>query len=169
MEYWVNFVYLACFFCAFTWYRRFILEQYHISYLHYGIGLIEALILAKVILVGDFLHLGRGLEERRLIVPTLYKTVMFTLFVGLFAVLEHMVGALLHGKGLAGGWQELAGLNKYELFARCLVTFFTFIPFFAFKELGRVIGAGKILELFFRKKSARSVPFSGPGSEQPAH
>ena len=169
MEYWVNFVYLACFFCAFAWYRRFILAQYHISYLHYGIGLIEALILAKVILIGDFLHLGRGLEEKPLMIPTLYKTVMFTLFVGLFAVLESFVGALLRGKGLAGGWQELGDVSKYELFARCLVTFFSFIPFFAFKELGRVIGEGKILELFFHRRSPGSEPSGGARSEQPAH
>lgn len=167
-EYWINFVYLACFFCAFAWYRRFILAEYHITYLHYGIGLIEALILAKVILIGDFLRLGRGLEDRALILSTLYKTLVFTLFVGLFGVLEHSIGGLLHGDGLAGGWEELKHSGKYELLARCLVTFFTFIPFFAFKELGRLLGERKIIQLFFRRRSvSNSDHFSGANPQHP--
>src|SRR5581483_5808327 len=167
-EYWINFVYLACFFCAFTWYRRFILAEYQITYLHYGIGLVEALILAKVILIGDFLRLGRGLEGKVLILPTLYKTFVFTVFVGLFGLLEHTIGGLLHGDGLAGGWEELRHTGKYELLARCLVTFFTFIPFFAFKELGRLLGEGKIIQLFFRRKSVvGSDPFSGTNPQHP--
>lgn len=170
IDYWVNVVYLACFFGAFIWYRRFILAEYQISYLHYGVGLIEALVLAKVILIGDFMHLGRGLEEKPLILPTLYKTVVFTLFVGGFGLLEHTIHGLLHGKGLAGGLEELRSGGKYELFAKCLVVFFSFIPFFAFKELGRLLGEHKILSLFFRRRPKTGPsPFSGSDSEQPAH
>ncbi|MBP1598046.1 MAG: hypothetical protein H6Q05_3423 [Acidobacteria bacterium] len=33
------------------------------------------------------------------------------------------------------------------------VTFDAFIPFFAFRELGRVLGEGKIRTLFFRKRT----------------
>jgi hypothetical protein len=170
IEYWINFVYLACFFGAFTWCRRFILAEYQISYSHYGIALIEALVLAKVILIGDFLHLGRGLENKPLILPTLYKTLVFTLLVGLFGLLEHTVSGLVHGRGLAGGLEELRSGGKYELPAKCLVIFFSFIPFFSFKELGRVLGEGRIRALFFRRKSsAGSDLLSGSGSEQAAH
>ncbi len=49
IEYWINFIYLAFFFGMFTWYRRFILAEYQISYAHYGVSLIEAAVLAKVI------------------------------------------------------------------------------------------------------------------------
>ncbi|MDB6023677.1 MAG: conserved rane protein of unknown function [Pedosphaera sp.] len=163
IEYWVTFLYLAFFFGAFAWYRRLILAEYQISYLHYGMAVVEALVLAKVILIGDAMHLGRRLEEKPLIVPTLYKTVLFSIFVGLFSVLEHTIGGLVHGKGLAGGFNELRSEGIYELLAQCLVTFFAFIPFFAFKELGRLLGEGRIRKLFFQK---RAVPESGfsPGS-----
>jgi len=40
------------------------------------------------------------------------------------------------------------------LLARCLITFVAFIPFFAFKELGRVLGEDKIRTLFFRGRAA---------------
>ena len=154
IDYWVTFLYLVLFFGTFAWYRRFILAEYGIPYLHYGAAVIEALILAKVILIGDALNLAHGLEEKPLFIRTLYKTVVFTLFVGVFGVLEHTIGALLHGKGWAGGFEELKGEGLYELLARCLVTFFAFIPFFAFKELERLLGEGSIRKLFFRKNAA---------------
>ena len=48
-------------------------------------------VLAKVIMVGDILRLGRGLEQKPLIVPTLHRTVVFSVWVGLFSVLEATV------------------------------------------------------------------------------
>jgi hypothetical protein len=154
IEYWINFIYMAVFFGMFSWYRRLILAEYQISYLNYGVALIEAAILAKVIMIGDVLRLGRRLEEKPLIYPTLYKAVVFSVWVAVFGVLEHTISGLLHGKGLVGGFDELMSKGRDALIARCLVTFFAFIPFFAFKELGRVLGEGKIRALFFRRRAA---------------
>ncbi|SPF39055.1 conserved membrane hypothetical protein [Syntrophobacter sp. SbD1] len=153
-DYYITFLYLAFFFGSFTWYRGLILGEYQIGYLHYGVGLIQALVLAKVILVGRALHLGRRFQDHPLILPTLYKAVVFTIFVGLFGVVEHTISGLLHGKGITGGFEELMSAGTDELLARCLVTFVAFIPFFAFEELGRVLGEGKLLKLLFRRRSA---------------
>jgi hypothetical protein len=169
IDYWITFLYLAFFFGAFAWYRRLILADYGISYLDYGTALIESLILAKVVLIGDALHLGRRLEESPLIITTFYKTILFSLFVGLFSVLEHAVGGLFHGKGLVGGIEELRSKGIYELLAQCLVTFFAFIPFFGFKELGRLLGEGSIRRLFFRKRAATKFELpQGSNPEQNA-
>ena len=84
-------IYLALVFAAFTHYRRLILADVGLVYTNYGVALIEALIFAKVIMIGDVLRLGRMLENKPLILPTLIKTVLFTIFVGLFTLLEHAV------------------------------------------------------------------------------
>jgi hypothetical protein len=160
IEYWIVVVYLACFFGVFTWQRRFILAEYHISYGHYWVSVLEALVLAKVILIGDMMRLGRRFDDKPLMVPTLYKAVVFSLWVGVFSVLEHTIGGLLRGPGLAGGIAELRSTGKYELLARCLITFVAFIPFFAFKELGRVLGEDKIRTLFFRGRAATASDLS---------
>ena len=60
IEYWINFGYLAFFLVAFTWYRRLILAEYQVQYTNYWFPLIEAAVLAKVIMVGDLLRLGRA-------------------------------------------------------------------------------------------------------------
>jgi hypothetical protein len=152
VRYWINFVYLAAVFGLFAWYRRLILAEYDIRYLKYGVAILEALVLAKVILLGDMLGLGREFKNKPLIYPTLYNAIVFSLFVGVFAIIEHTIGGLLHGKGAMAGLAELRAEGWYELLARCLITFVMFIPFFAFKELANVLHEENSLgKLFFRK------------------
>ncbi len=152
VEYWSAFSYLALFFGSFTWYRRLILAQYEISYFHYGSAVVEALVLAKVILVGDALKLGRRLEDRPLIYSTLNKAVIFTLWVGVFSVVEFAVEGWIDGKGLDQILNAMRSENVDELLAKCLVTFVSFIPFFAFRELERVLGEGTLKSLFLHPR-----------------
>ena len=157
-EYWLIVLYLAIFFGVFTNYRRLILAHYHISYVAYGFSVIKALVLAKVILVAESLRLGRGLEDKPLIVPTLYKAFLFTVCVALFNVVESMIRGFIHGSGLMGAISEFTSRFDYELVAGTLVVFFSFIPFFGIRELGQVLGEGKILALFF---GSRATPSGG--------
>lgn len=152
VEYWINVAYLGLVFAAITQYRRLILAAYAIEYTDYWIALIKALILAKVIMIGAVLRLGRGLEQKPLIYPTLYKTAVFTFFVALFTVLENTIKALWKGTGLTGGAVVFLGKAPHEFFANALVLFVAFIPFFGFKELGRVFGVDRVRALFFRKR-----------------
>jgi hypothetical protein len=153
VEYWVNVCYLACVFGAFVQYRRLLLAAHDIEYTNYFVAIIEALILAKVILIGNLLHLGRGLEKKPLIWPTLYRSVVFTVFVGIFTVIEHAVRGLWHGKGLIGGIEDFFDKGSDELLANCLVIFIALVPFFAVKELGRVFGEKRIRTIFFRART----------------
>jgi hypothetical protein len=162
-EYWINVFYLTLMFAAFTQYRRLVLAAYDITYTNYWVAVIEALILAKVVMIGDVLRLGRRLEHKPLIYPTLLKTVVFSLFVGVFTLIEHMIKVLWKGKELTEGLIEFFGKGTHELLAGCLVVFVAFIPFFAFRELGRVLGEGKIWALFFRRRADQGFERSGPG------
>ena len=63
IKYWLIVLYMAIFFGAFTSYRRLLLAHYGISYEDYGISVIRALVLAKVVLVAETFRLGRGFEE----------------------------------------------------------------------------------------------------------
>jgi hypothetical protein len=153
VEYWVNVAYLTLVFAAFTQYRRFLLAAHDITYTNYWVAVIEALVLAKVIMIGAVLRLGRGLEQKPLIYPTLYKTVVFTLFVAVVKLIEHVIKGLWKGEGLTGGLIEFFGKWPHELLANSLVVFVAFIPFFGVKELGRVLGEDKIRALFFRRRS----------------
>jgi len=159
IEYWIIFGYIAFFLFAFTWYRRFILAQYHIDYTEYWFPLIEAAVLAKVVMVGDFLGLGRGLERKPLILSTLYQTFVFSLWVAVFSLVEKTVRGLLHGKGIMSGIDEMVDKGGYEFLSWCIVAFVTFMPFFGFRELGRVLGKARLRALFWRRGSDAADSF----------
>ena len=157
VEYWINVCYLTLVFAAFTQYRRFLLASYDITYTNYGFAVIEALILAKVIMIGEVARLGRGLERKPLIYPTIYKTVVFTLFVGIVKIIEEVIKGLWKGKGLTGGLVDFFETGPYELLANSLIMFVAFIPFFGVKELGRVLGQERIGGLFFRRRADQGI------------
>ncbi len=152
-EYWMNFFYLTLMFAAFTQYRRLVLAAHDIIYTNYWIAVIEAAVLAKVIMIGGVLRLGRGLEKKSLLYSTLYKTFVFSLFVAVFKLIEHMIKGLWKGNGLTQSLADYFGRGPHELLANVLVVFVAFIPFFAFKELGRVLGEGRVWDLFFRRRA----------------
>jgi hypothetical protein len=152
-EYWIIVAYLTLVFAAFTQYRRFILAAHDITYTNYWVAVIEAFILGKVVMIGDALRLARRLDHKPLIYPTLLRTVVFTLFVGAFTLIEHAIKGLWKGKGLTGGLADLLGKGHHELLANSLIVFVAFIPFFAFRELGRALGEGKIRALFFQRRA----------------
>jgi hypothetical protein len=150
IEYWLVVLYMALFFGVFFNYRRLILAHHGIGYEYYGISVIKALVLGKVVLVAESLRLGRRFEDKPLIVPTLYKSSIFTICVALFNVIESMILSFVHGMGPMGAVDELVNRYNYEWLAGALVVFFAFIPFFALRELRRVLGEKTLRQLFFQ-------------------
>ncbi|HTR57382.1 MAG TPA: hypothetical protein VMM27_04330 [Casimicrobiaceae bacterium] len=152
IEYAFNVAYLTFVFAAFTQYRRFLLAEYNIIYSNYWLALIGALILGKVVMIGSVFRLGRWLEDKPLIVPTIYKTLVFWIFVVVLRVVEYAIKGVLHGDGLAAALDEFfAQKGIDEVLANSLAVLIALLPFFAVKELGRVLGRERIAALFFRK------------------
>jgi hypothetical protein len=153
IDYWLVFLYLAVFLTAFAEYRRLILADHSISYTSFGIPLLKALVLAKFVLLINALHLGRRMEHKPLVFSALYKVFVFTITVFFFDLIEEVVRGLLKGNGLVGVREQLARMDKYAALANGLVIFLSFIPFFAFMEMGRVMGREKIVRMFFSERT----------------
>jgi hypothetical protein len=164
-EYLFNFAFLTAFFVAFTCYRRLILAAYHIEYLGYWVPVIEAAILAKVIMIGEIMHLGRRFQDKPLAVVTLYRTAVFGVFVVLFKFLEAIVGAMIHGKPAAEGITEITNKGLDQVLAYCVLILVVFVPFFAMKEIERVFGAEKIRGLFFQRQAKQAETRADDASE----
>ena len=160
-SYWLLVLYMAIFFGVFTTYRRLLLAHYGISYADYGISVIRALVLGKVVLVAEALRLGRRFDEKPLMVPTLYKTFLFTVCMALFDIAETLVRGLMGGLGPMGAVNELMTRFHYEWVSRTLVIFFAFIPFFAVRELRRVLGE-EAIGIFYRRRSAAETGCDPP-------
>jgi hypothetical protein len=141
------FLYLAFFFCALATYSMLLLKEFSISYFTYGFALINALVIAKVILIGEYAHLGKKHEAKPLLLAAIYKALLFTLLVFAFHVVEELIRLLIHKGNMATALREI---RIDDLLSRSLVVFCTFIPLFAFRELQRVLGEEKFRALFFR-------------------
>ena len=152
--FWIIALYLWVFLGSFTVYRRLVIAETGTAYLHYGIAVIEALVIAKVILIGRMFGFSRRFEDKPLIMPVLYKSILFGILVMLFGVFEHLVEGWVHKQGLWGGLREIGELGAYELGARSLMLIVAFVPFFAFWEIGRVLGHHKLAAMFFGKREA---------------
>lgn len=143
--------YLAAFFAAFLTYRRLVSREFGVTAFHYGFALLEALVVAKVILIGKALGIARKPTGRALMVSALRASVFYAILVGIFAILEHIVEGLIHGKTLAVSIQNFLDQGIYEILGRTLILFVAFVPFFALWELDRQLGEGKLIGLFFHK------------------
>jgi len=147
----IVFLYLAFFFCALSTYRTLLLEKYEVSYFDYGTALLNAFVITKVILIGEAAHLGKKLNPKPLLYSSISKAFLYGLLVFAFHLVEEMAKRLIHGKDIAGAFQDV---RLDDLLARCVIIFGTFIPFFAFRELGRVLGQDQFRALFLQTGTA---------------
>jgi len=140
------FLYLAFFFCAVSTYRMLLLSDFRDSYINYSFSVINAFVIAKVILIGEYKHLGKGLEDKPLLVSAIYKAFLFGLLTFVFHIVEEAIKKMLHGEGAASAFLDI---HTKILLARSIVVFCTFLPLFAFRELRRVLGESRFNHLFF--------------------
>jgi hypothetical protein len=139
-------LYLGFFFCAVITYRLILLNDFRDWHVNYGMAVINALVIAKVILIGEYARLGKRMEAQPLLLSSISKALLFSLLVFAFHIVEEVIKGLLHGKGVTGAFHDT---HLADLLSGSLVIFCTFVPFFAFRELSRVLGEDKFSDLFF--------------------
>jgi len=145
--------YLGILFCSFLTYRRLISRELGVTSFRYGFAIIEAIVIAKVILIGRAIGIGKRDERRALAFAVLRTAVVYALLIGVFSVLEHLIEGLIHGKGFAGSIAELGSEGIDEILSRVIVLFVALIPFFAIWKLDEVLGERKLSRIFFGKGS----------------
>ncbi len=146
-------LFLTLFSCSLTIFRSMILHDDSLSYFHYGYNLFESMILAKMIMVGQYFKIGDRFLNRSLIIPTLYKASVFCIFVLAFTLLEHILSGIILGKDLNTAFYELLNRGLGEIFGRMIICFIVFIMLFSFLEIDRVLGNDKLFKLFFQRKN----------------
>jgi hypothetical protein len=147
----VLFAYLAFFFLALATYRALLLRDYNIVSLTYAFALLNALVVAKVIMIGELAHVGTRHESKPLLVSVLWKALVFSLLVLAFHFAEEVVKHLVHGEKFSGA---LSAVHIDDLLGRGLVIFCTFITLFGFWEFRRVLGEKEFDAMIFGPKKA---------------
>jgi hypothetical protein len=154
-------IYLAVLFCAFVTYTRLVLRHHDImdETVNYTFAVINALVIGKVILIGEMMHLGRRAQARPLYQAVAIRAGLYSLLVLAFHLLEEFVKRLIHHEAPGTVLREI---QIYQLLARSIIIYCVFLPLFAFRELKRILGPEKMHELFF-------APRTPPSTAQPAN
>ena len=146
-------LYLAILFGALTTYKRLILAQQGIGYADYGVSVIDALILAKVLLIGGAFRVGTRFNDRPLIIPALHKTLCFSFLVLALAVVERLIKGWWAGNSTSAILGAILGPEKWPILARVVMLYVALVPFFAFWEVNRVLGGDVLRKLFFKPRT----------------
>lgn len=129
------------------------------SYHFYALGLINALVVAKFVLIAEAAKIGsrtfgRRIQRRPLVYVILYRALLFTaVLVAAYGLEEVLVGAW-HGKAPGTVLPEMAGGPRGVL-TFAWVMFVALLPYFAYRELARVLGAGRLRALFLHAPEKR--------------
>jgi len=144
----VVFMFIAPFVLALASYRLY-LRPFESALFAYGTAVVNAFVIAKIILTLDLVHVGKSSEKKPLILPTLHKAAVATLLFLAFRGIETVLHGLLHRESFLAALDAGFVKEKGEFLLIGLVTFLAALPFFALREMRRVMGADKFRHLFF--------------------
>ena len=96
----VIFLYLWVVFSLLSVYKSLILLEHHLDYQEHSFAMINAFIFAKVLLIGENLHLGTRFSDKPLIYPVLHKCFVFTLVPLCFHIAESVLWECCMGEQL---------------------------------------------------------------------
>ncbi|MGA9966543.1 MAG: hypothetical protein WBQ10_15205 [Terriglobales bacterium] len=150
--YFIISLYLWLVFGLFVLFQSVILAEHDIPFALHGFALINALALAKVMLVARELNFADNFKNAPLIVPTLFKSAAFAVVLGCFKILEAIGVGLYHGRSVSESIIEVGGGSTEGILVFMALLAVQLIPFFGFTELRRVFGAGKLERLFFTSR-----------------
>ncbi|MEZ5584179.1 MAG: hypothetical protein R3F37_16805 [Candidatus Competibacteraceae bacterium] len=149
IEVWIVIAYLAICFVILATSKGLILQQYGINYLGYGyvVALFGAMTLGKVVVLFERSSLANRYSHKPLILAVLYKTVLTTLVVDVYNMLEHLVFELWNGHQPA---ELLSRLSGPGIVAHQMALLLIFGLFFSLREISRLLGQGTLYKVFFR-------------------
>jgi hypothetical protein len=120
---------------------------------HIGFSFLNAWALAKVILVGQELRIGDRFRNRALIYVIAFKSAIFAVLLLVFRLIEEAVIGAVDGKNIYDAvFSGHPGLehNKFQgMVLTCIIMFFALMPFFAYLELGRMLGEDRMRAMMF--------------------
>ena len=105
---------------------------------------ILALVVGKVVLIANKLPLLRAFDDRPLITPIVFKTVVYSVLVLIVRLLEEWLPALIDTGGLGAATDRMATDVNWWLFAVAQIwTFFLFLAYITVTEVGSVFGLSR--------------------------
>lgn len=160
------FIYLWVLLSLFSLHKALILHDESLIY-HQGFAVINALALAKVVLIGEMFRVGDKLKNKPLIYPIMFKSAVFAVLLMCFHIIEETLIGTWHGKTISQGIPDIGGGTLQGILMIGIIMFVVLMPFFAFRELEGALGKEQLrLLLFGSKTKTGAVPPIMQGPEE---
>lgn len=150
----VMFLYLWVVFGFFVLNESLVLGERHIAFAPQGFALINAAIMAKVMLIAEDLKIGRRFEHLPLIWTVVAKSAIFAVVFMLFHVAERIIVGEIAGKTLQESLPHLGGGTWHGRATVWAILTISLLPFFALREVSLMIGPSRMWQIFFGRRSA---------------
>lgn len=150
-EYFLITLYLWLLLALFADYKRILLQENGINLWNQTYAIVNALILAKVVLLGEVLNLGKHLRKQALIWLVLGKSMLFSLLLMAFHIAEEAVRALVQHRPVLDSLLDFGGGTFRGIVVYGALLFVTLVPLIAFKEVQRVVGHDMLWKLMFSR------------------
>jgi hypothetical protein len=125
-----------------------------ISVWQQGFAIVNALIFGKVILIGQALEVGKGLERRALVGVVLGKSLIFAILLLVFHIVEEAIRLWFESKPSSEAFADLGGTLP-GLLSNAAIFFVALIPFFALREAACILGNDALWDLFLHSGEKR--------------
>jgi hypothetical protein len=144
--------YLYICFAAVIYFKAAVLQAHDVAYAHLGLAIVKAALCAKFMLLGRVFHMGERFRNLPLIVPTLYRSFVFLLLLGVLTFIEEIIVGAIHDRTALDSISGIAGGTFHEKVATILIIFLILVPYFAFRSLGEIVGDKTLVQLFFERR-----------------
>jgi len=145
------FFYLWLVFGLFVLFERIIRGQMGLGYQPQGFALINALVLAKVMLVAEDLRLDRTLRGQPPACAAVGEALLFAVVFIVFHLLERLAVGLLRGSTVERSVPAFGQGGFAGLVTVAAIMFVMLVPYFAFRDIGRALGPGELRRLLFSR------------------
>ena len=157
--FWI-FLYLWVLLGLFAVHKSIVLNEQNVFY-HQGFAFINAWLLAKVMLTAEIFHVADNLKRKPLMYPIVFKSAVFSIILISFYIFEEVLVGMWRGKTLTNSIPAIGGGSLEGILVVGIIMFVVLMPFFALRELGSDIGADKLYEQFFVRRTKFSPQPSG--------
>jgi hypothetical protein len=148
----VIFLYLWVVFGLLSIHKSVVLAERHLDYQEHTLAIINALVFAKVLLFGEHFHLATWFKDKPLIYPILHKCFVFTVVLICFHIVESVLVGVWHRSTFADSFPPIFGGSLKGILSVGVMCFVVLLPFFAFREVGRVVGRRELSALILKRR-----------------
>lgn len=119
-----------------------------------GFAVINALVLAKVMLLAEMLDVDRLFRRWPLIFTILFEALFYTVLFLIVHVLERVLVGLWHGETVSASMPSFGGGGLAGLLIVAAIVFVSLLPFFTFKHVARAIGPERMQAILLQSPAA---------------